>query len=499
MKFHAVEQRSFSGEQKMGARISTHKSEEGEYLSKDEQSGTASKSFNNNFSGETVEVRKDGESSEELSVHFGYQCQSGTSPQQRLAQSLHESESGVTVVTADGTVEDGFVVSLQNNGWKGSRRNGSFTSLSGAALGANATLANSSICSGRLGGEILPGLDSPRTFRRMDSILRTSSLKIDLSTAATITSALTAARQSVPIDLGALKSTSAPDVSFLNAEDVQMAGGAAGEDRVQAVCSEDNGWLFCGIYDGFNGRDAADFLAGTLYDNLGLQLRLLDWKMLTEQARVDEENHGRHGSANDSAMHERGSQTTSSSVTTDMSGDTEMEDQDGRGGWLLMNPQAKKSELEDCRHEKFVETDSLEVTFREGVLHGLRQAIVHTERNFMEMVMQEMHDRPDLVMVGSCVLVVLMHGQNLYTLNLGDSRAVLATHKDPGNVEGAGPGPLYAVQLTQQHVVEDVKERDRILGEHPEDPWTISKGRLKGKLRVTRAFGAGYLKKVRDA
>ena len=34
---------------------------------------------------------------------------------------------------------------------------------------------------------------------------------------------------------------------------------AAGEDRVQAVCSEDE-WLFCEIYDGFNGRDAADFL-----------------------------------------------------------------------------------------------------------------------------------------------------------------------------------------------------------------------------------------------
>ncbi|XP_072950673.1 probable protein phosphatase 2C 39 isoform X4 [Typha angustifolia] len=43
---------------------------------------------------------------------------------------------------------------------------------------------------------------------------------------------------------------------------LQMAGGPAGEDRVQVVCSEENGWLFCGIYDGFNGRDAADYLAG---------------------------------------------------------------------------------------------------------------------------------------------------------------------------------------------------------------------------------------------
>ncbi|KAD5803195.1 hypothetical protein E3N88_14555 [Mikania micrantha] len=36
---------------------------------------------------------------------------------------------------------------------------------------------------------------------------------------------------------------------FLNAIEVQVAGG---EDRVQAVCSEENGWLFCAIYDGFN-------------------------------------------------------------------------------------------------------------------------------------------------------------------------------------------------------------------------------------------------------
>ena len=64
--------------------------------------------------------------------------------------------------------------------------------------------------------------------------------------------------------------------SFLNAMDVQMAGGAAGEDRVQAVCSKENGWLFCGVYDGFNGRDAADFLAGTLYENIGFYLHLLE-------------------------------------------------------------------------------------------------------------------------------------------------------------------------------------------------------------------------------
>lgn len=58
--------------------------------------------------------------------------------------------------------------------------------------------------------------------------------------------------------------------------EVQVAGGAAGEDRLQAVCSEENGSLFCAINDGFNGRDAADFLAGTLYENTLFYLNLLE-------------------------------------------------------------------------------------------------------------------------------------------------------------------------------------------------------------------------------
>lgn len=55
-----------------------------------------------------------------------------------------------------------------------------------------------------------------------------------------------------------------------------MAGGAAGEDRVQAVCAVENGLLFCAVFDGFNGPDAADFLAGTLYENTMVYLNTLD-------------------------------------------------------------------------------------------------------------------------------------------------------------------------------------------------------------------------------
>jgi len=36
----------------------------------------------------------------------------------------------------------------------------------------------------------------------------------------------------------------------------------------------------------------------------------------------------------------------------------------------------------------------------------------------------------------------------------------------------------------------------RIRNEHPDDPSAISKDRVKGSLKVTRAFGAGFLKQV---
>jgi hypothetical protein len=41
-----------------------------------------------------------------------------------------------------------------------------------------------------------------------------------------------------------------------------------------------------------------------------------------------------------------------------------------------------------------------------------------------------------------------------------------------------------------------MQEVCRIRNEHPDDPSAISKDRVKGSLKVTRAFGAGFLKQV---
>ncbi|XP_047317045.1 probable protein phosphatase 2C 40 [Impatiens glandulifera] len=331
---------------------------------------------------------------EEIKVSFGYHCNGLTS------DSSH----------------------IQNE----SRRNlGSFHCLSGAALSANATLANTSICNGFIGAEILPNWDSPKSFRRIPSSPSFSKLDLLSSSLQSNISILSCSPSSAsePSDHDSfLKSTSCVEV--------EVAGGAAGEDRVQAVCSEENGWLFCAIYDGFNGRDAADFLAGTFYETLSFNLSFLDWELKQDSESLSDNN----------------------------------------------NKKKKKS------------------LFMDRVLDSLQRALGQAENDFLYMVKQEMEDRPDLVSIGSCVLVALLHGKDLYILNLGDSRAVLATYTDETTLGGENR-KLNAIQLTDSHTVDNEAERNRLLRDHPDDPETIVGGKVKGKLKVTRAFGVGYLKK----
>ncbi|XP_052875006.1 probable protein phosphatase 2C 40 isoform X1 [Gossypium arboreum] len=352
----------------------------------------------------------------EIKVSFGYQCNSGGDGIPSGAVKGVESRSDIP-------------------------RNGSFSCLSGAALSANATLANTNICNGLIGSDILPSLDSPNSFRRVPSSPSLSRLDILSSS---LQSSMSNLSCSPPSPVGSyetdsyiLKTMSVPtrSDSFLNAVEVQVAGGAAGEDRVQAVCSEENEWLFCAIYDGFNGRDAADFLAGTLYETIMFNFNLLDSESKQYVPSID--------TASDESS--------------------------------------------------YLEMEVSSRSFRNGVLDILHRALSQAENDFLYMVEQEMEDRPDLVSVGSCVLVMLLHGNNLYTLNLGDSRAVLATFDEGNDMDQSGR--LKAIQLTDSHTVDNELEKTRLLSEHPDDSMPVIAGKVKGKLKVTRAFGVGYLKK----
>jgi len=225
-----------------------------------------------------------------------------------------------------------------------------------------------------------------------------------------------------------------------------------------------NGWLFCGIYDGFNGRDAADFLAGTLYNRIASSLHNLEWRTMKL-----------HRSYESNSLHQL-SESTHGNVNSDISSTTD----------------PYTSSMEDGEIDLFQSSDdaSTRDTFRSGVIKCLNGAVAQAESDFLCMVEQEMEDRPDLVSVGSCVLVVLLHMNDIYLLNLGDSRAILATS------DGTRDGALKTIQLTKTHTVDNESEKKKLLEDHPDDPCPIVNGRVKGKLKVTRAFGVGYLKEV---
>lgn len=360
----------------------------------------------------------------EIKVSFGYQCNG--------KKTTFEDSSGYEIFPRD----------------RLRRVSRSFSCLSGAALSANATLANTNICNGIIGAEILPSWDSPNSFRRIPSSPSLSS-KVDMlssslqSTLSNLSFSPSTSGES-PENDSFLKPTSAysPSEGFLNALEVQVAGGAAGEDRVIAVCSEEDGWLFCAIYDGFNGRDAADFLAGTLYDTFLMNFNLFNWDLKEDVGG------------------------SSISMESDL------------GQCYLRTGDRENGNF-----------DSLHDSFKKGVLDCLQRALDQAENDYLSMVEQEMEDRPDLVSVGSCVLVALLVGKDLYTLNLGDSRVVLAIHSS-GDTER-----LKAVQLTDIHTTDNEVEMTQLVLNHPEDPAIIASGKVKGKLKVTRAFGVGYLKK----
>ncbi|KAL3685043.1 hypothetical protein R1sor_003065 [Riccia sorocarpa] len=408
---------------------------------------------------------------EDLSVSFGYHCrdelvfaEDTATPRTTTTMSSRDDQTseGSSSTAAHSEQELMHGESSINTTFS-SKKSRSFSCLTGAAYSANPTLANTTICNGVIGEEILPGLDSPRTFRKVSLSTSASTPMLDLSRGAY--NAINHSSASFPPAFPPRLASEHPyqnsmdSTSFFEADDVQMAGGAAGEDRVQAVCSEENGWLFCGIYDGFNGRDAADYLAGTYYENVGSHVKLADWFMTRNSIRNPDVLKPGHleGGIPDPIMSD------------------------------------DCMELQLAGEPDFTYSNENE-QYQQAVMLGLMRSFEKTEMEFLSWVDREMDERPELAMVGSCVLVVLIYGRNLYTLNLGDSRAVLATYAPQQFGKGRCDGDLYAVQLTESHVVDNVDERQRILAEHPDDPTVISGGRLKGKLLVTRAFGAGYLK-----
>ncbi|XP_050228988.1 probable protein phosphatase 2C 4 [Mercurialis annua] len=218
---------------------------------------------------------------------------------------------------------------------------------------------------------------------------------------------------------------------------LHWAQGKAGEDRVHIVISEENKWVFVGIYDGFNGPDAPDFLLSNLYTNVNEELKGLLW---SDQTTSNEINHY-------------------------------------------------------------------------DILKALSKALKKTEDEFFEIADKMAEEKPELALMGSCVLVMVMKGEDVYLMNVGDSRVVLAQKCDTDlrlrkgnqdlemisedNLHDLEFISLNSIQLTMDHSTYVHKEVQRIKKEHPDDPSAVTNDRVKGYLKVTRAFGVGFLKQAK--
>ncbi|XP_051230804.1 probable protein phosphatase 2C 31 [Lolium perenne] len=269
-----------------------------------------------------------------------------------------------------------------------------------------------------------------------------------------------------PADAAKTESSSDGDPSSPPKNNVQWAQGMAGEDRFHVAVSEEHGWVFVGIYDGFNGPDATDYLFANLYVAVHRELKGVLWDDNEGGEPVANADHPDGG--NDSPEFYR--KPTKRGRTEQL----EMVDGATTGGGTTK-------------------------TIQREVLKALARALRKTEEAFFEAAEQNAEESPELGLMGSCVLVMVMKDKDVYVMNVGDSRVVLARRReaDIRNIIGKARQELdglQTVQLTAEHSTAVEEEVMRIRGQHLNDRNAIINGRVKGQLNVTRAFGAGYLK-----
>ncbi|OIW13023.1 hypothetical protein TanjilG_15472 [Lupinus angustifolius] len=495
------------------------------------------------------------------------------------------------------------------------------------------------------------------------------------------------------------------EMEYRNTHNLQWAQGKAGEDRVHVVLSEEQGWLFIGIYDGFSGPDAPDFLMSHLYRFIDKELEGLLWdyednpvdphpcepevpktvKPMPAPVSSREEHSDTHSNSNQGILESSsgsvmikdqssnseiveenaenrlpncGSSSISCTIPTSVPplGQLpskgrksvrlyellQMESWDEQGLFSVseqgkdssvprestleesvrpsssnLNEESSKDQDEDpstsgknggirfgasnqepvsafsvsgqrqnsrksfisskirkmyrkpkalCkklfpwsydwdRDETFVDEKLVEASGpirkcksgvdHNAVLRAMERALERTEEAYMEMVENNLDRNPELALMGSCVLVMLMKDQDVYVMNLGDSCVILAQerpndrHPNPSFVKDdarhknrsreslvrmeldriSEESPIHnqnshvnrmnknreismcrlkmrAVQLSTDHSTNTEEEVFRIKAEHPDDNQAILNDRVKGQLKVSRAFGAGFLKRL---
>ncbi|OAY43559.1 probable protein phosphatase 2C 23 [Manihot esculenta] len=293
----------------------------------------------------------------------------------------------------------------------------------------------------------------------------------------------------------------------MESQNLQWAQGKAGEDRVHIVISEEHGCVFVGIYDGFNGPDAPDFLLSNLYTNVNEELKGLLWSDKFEPTSKTEKSEEATPST-DLNHHPKIKQGKNSRHRSKAPAKRWEESQSRwRCEWDRERMKLDRK-LKDELNRKGSNSNGVN---HFDVLKALSQALRKTEESYFEIADKMAEAKPELALMGSCVLVMLMKGEDVYLMNVGDSRAVLAqkcenqdlkviteeTMRDLEVFNGdelCKFNSLSSVQLTMDHSTYVHKEVQRIKKRHPDDPSAVMNDRVKGYLKVTRAFGVGFLK-----
>ncbi|KAI3526211.1 hypothetical protein L1887_05455 [Cichorium endivia] len=320
------------------------------------------------------------------------------------------------------------------------------------------------------------------------------------------------------------------DECFNQSQNLQWAQGKAGEDRVHVVVSEEHGWVFVGIYDGFNGPDAPDFLLSNLYQSVHKELKGLLWddKLVSSNSSSSVQSLETVESLGDD-QHEINrfaksvdQQDSYPSGTEDFRSSPKRKSNYSkvrhRGSenqrWWKCEFDRERLEL-NRRLKEYLNSNSPDSTNHSDVLKALSRGLKKTEDSFLDIADQMLDENPELALMGSCVLVMLMKGDDVYVMNVGDSRAVIAQKPEPdlwrqdlerineetlydlevSDADNGSTNPsLVACQLSIDHSTSIEEEVQRIKSEHTDDCCAVMNDRVKGSLKVTRAFGAGFLK-----
>ncbi|CAM8889126.1 hypothetical protein QQ045_026961 [Rhodiola kirilowii] len=122
----------------------------------------------------------------------------------------------------------------------------------------------------------------------------------------------------------------------------------------------------------------------------------------------------------------------------------------------------------------------------------INKSFLATEEEFISLVRRQWLNKPQIASVGSCCLVGIICGGQLYIANAGDSRVVL------GRLEKT-VREVKAIQLSSEHNASFASVREELHSLHPDDPQIVvlkrDVWRVKGIIQISRSIGDAYLKR----